>query len=150
MYFPMFVDISEKKIVVVGGGQIASRRIRTLGSFAKNIWVVSPEVSEEIHILADEKKIHWIGETYHQKYIADADMVLAATDDILCNEQVAGDCQRLRIPVNVSHKKELCDFYFPAVVLTEDVVIGISSDGNRHKKVREIREKIEKINEADN
>lgn len=145
----MFVDISKKKIVIIGGGQIASRRIRTLRSFAENIWVVSPEVSEEIRSLAEEEKIHWIRESYQKGWIEDAEMVLAATDDILCNEQVAKDCHSLQIPVNVSHKKELCDFYFPAVVLTDETVIGISSDGNHHKKVRQIREKIKKINESE-
>lgn len=57
-YFPLFVDLSEKQIVVIGAGNIASRRVRTLLSFADHITVVSPDATEEIAELAAEGKVH--------------------------------------------------------------------------------------------
>ena len=59
-YFPMFVDISEKKIVVVGAGVIAARRIRTLLAFSGNIHVIAPEICEEVLRLKEEQKVHCI------------------------------------------------------------------------------------------
>ena len=63
-YFPLFVDISGKKTLVVGGGRIAWRRIKTLLSFTPDIWVVAPEATEELEALAEEGRIHWIQGTY--------------------------------------------------------------------------------------
>ncbi|MGI6089663.1 MAG: precorrin-2 dehydrogenase/sirohydrochlorin ferrochelatase family protein, partial [Bilifractor porci] len=72
-YFPFFVDLSEKQVVVIGAGSIASRRVRTLLSFADHITVVSPEATEEIAGLAAEGKIRWIKENYSRERLADAD-----------------------------------------------------------------------------
>ena len=58
--------------------------------------------------------------------IQDADLLLAATDDPVCNEQAADECRRRGIPVNVSHKKELCDFYFPGTAVCGDLTAGVN------------------------
>ncbi len=142
-YFPMFIDLSKKKIVVIGGGVIAERRIRALLQFADNIYVVSPTLTEELELLRKEKKFYWIQAEYDVLRIHEADMVLAATNDDMCNEQVVRDCQEKGILVNTAHKKELCDFYFPAIVIKDDVVVGISSDGNHHGEVKKVREILE-------
>ena len=95
-YFPLFVDISGKKTLVVGGGRIARRRIKTLLSFTPDIWVVAPEVTEELEALAEEGRIHWIQGTYapgiHEE-LPQIQMALAATDDPACNEAVARECR---------------------------------------------------------
>ena len=65
-----------------------------------------------------------------------ADIVLAATDDAALNEEVARCCRKRGILVNTSHKKELCDFYFPAVAIQGNVVAGITASGQDHAKAR--------------
>lgn len=145
-YFPMFVDLSEKKIVVIGGGKIAQRRVNTLLSFADHITVVSPELTEELHKKADEGKIVWIKASYYEveeKVFSQADIILVATNDPACNEEIAKYCREKNIPVNVSHKKELCDFYFPAVVVQENMVAGITASGLDHSQAKKIRERVE-------
>ncbi|MEF2806342.1 MAG: bifunctional precorrin-2 dehydrogenase/sirohydrochlorin ferrochelatase [Massilistercora timonensis] len=145
-YFPLFVDISGKKTLVVGGGRIARRRIKTLLSFTPDIWVVAPEVTEELEALAEEGRIHWIRGTYapgiHEE-LPQIQMALAATDDPACNEAVARECRARGILVNVAHKKELCDFFFPAVVKRGELVAGICASGVSHKKARKAREAVE-------
>ena len=145
-YFPMFVDISGKKIIVAGGGRIAERRVDTLLKFADNITVIAPKVTERIRKKAEEGKLCWIKESFREDMknrLLDADMVLAATNDIACNEQIMRICNQRGIPVNVSHKKELCDYYFPAVVVKYYVTVGITSGGQSHMQVKKIREQIE-------
>lgn len=142
-YFPMFVDISGKKIVVVGGGKIAQRRVETLLCFAKDILVVAPEITKEIRELYESARIQWVETPYHTEVLRDADMVLAATDDAQCNEQVVEDCHERGILVNAAHKKELCDFYFPGIIQKENLVVGITSSGLSHSEVRQVREQIE-------
>lgn len=147
-YFPLFTDISSKKVVVIGGGKIAARRVDTLLEFADDIIVAAPKVTERIHRLAKERRIVWKECAYRESLLEGADLVLAATDDAACNEKIVEDCRARKIPVNTSHKKELCDFYFPGIIRQEDLVIGVSSSGMNHREVREAREKMEQALQA--
>ena len=144
-YFPLFVDLSEKRILVVGAGKIATRRVESLLDFAGSITVAAPEATERIRQLSREKKICWINGIYHKDMTEEADFVLAATDDDVCNTRIVKDCKARNIPVNACHKKELCDFYFPGIIRRENLVMGITSGGQDHQKIREIREKTERI-----
>lgn len=146
-YFPMFIDLSEKKVTVVGGGKIAGRRVDTLLKFTENITVVAPEAVEEIRQAARQHRLRWVKEAFEacpDSVLEGADMVLAATNDKACNERIAKLCKARGIPVNVSHKKELCDFYFPAVVVQENVVAGMTSSGLDHSQARQVRERVER------
>ena len=68
---------------------------------------------------------------------------MAVTDNRVCNEQVVHICRERGILTNASHKKELCDFYFPAVVIKDSVTVGITSGGQSHMQVKKMREQIE-------
>lgn len=142
-YFPLFIDMSQKKIVVIGGGRIAERRVKTLLEFAEYIQIVSPEVTETLYCLAKRGRIGWSRERYTAEALKEADVVLAATNDGLCNEQIAMECKRRGILVNAAHEKELCDFYFPAVVVHEQVTAGITANGRSHAQAKEARRLVE-------
>lgn len=144
LYFPLFIDLSGKRIIVIGGGKIALRRVETLLEFADHITVVAPEVSDRIRQWKDAGRICWIDDVYHKEILKAADLVLAATDDPVCNEQVVRDCKARGIMVNASHKKELCDFYFPGIIRHKNLVVGVNSGGSDHREVREARERMER------
>lgn len=156
-YFPMFVDISKKNILVVGGGVIAARRVNTLRLFAEKITVVAPELSEKMRQILEEceTEILWICDFYHPSMLSKQDMVLAATDNHEVNLRVVMDCrsaqqeENRRILVNTADDKSLCDFYFPSVVQTEDTVIGINSGGENPGAVRRTRKQIETMFELE-
>ena len=145
-YFPMFVDISEKEILVVGGGKIAARRIRTLLDFTVHITVITPALDEKLRQYADLEKFRWVQRKYRESDITGSDkpdIVLAATGDTEVNAEIGRLCRSLGICVNVADKKEMCDFYFPSIVKTEEVVIGINSGGANPGATKRPREKIE-------
>lgn len=145
-YFPIFMDISKYKIIVVGGGRVAQRRIETLFRFAEDITVIAPEITERLKELWEQKKFLWKNMAYDEsmdEILEEADMVLAATDDDVCNEHIACVCGKPGILVNVSHRKELCDFYFPAVVARENIVAGVTASGLDHAQAKHIRKCIE-------
>ena len=150
-YFPIFIDISKKKIVVIGGGTIATRRVNTLLQFAGQIVVVAPELTVKLRELTEKGKITWLCGEYCMEQIADADMVVAATNQPEVNHQVKADCNRAeksggrQILVSVIDAKELCDFYFPSIVENEGIVIGINSGGKSPAKTKSVRKKIEEI-----
>lgn len=142
-FFPMFVDISKKKIVVVGGGQVALRRVKTLLLFAEDILVVSPEMNEELCGLEREGKIRCLKREYRREDIQDADMVLAATNCHKVNSSIFRYCREQGILVNTADDKSKCDFYFPSVMQKGDVTIGMNSGGISPAAVRRVREEIE-------
>ena len=142
-YFPVFIDLSQKKIVVIGGGRIAGRRVKTLLDFAGEIQVVAPSVTEELKGLADAGLVTWLKQPYERGLIQDADMVLACTDDPGVNQDVYAACKCLGIPVNCADDKRKCDFYFPGVVRQDSLVIGITASGEDHRRARKVREMVE-------
>ena len=103
-YFPMFVDISHKKVVVVGAGTIAKRRIRTLVDFTECLTVIAPEVNPELLELQAQGKIRILKKQYQREYIYDADLVIAATNDHQTNEDIYSVCKCMGIKLFASRK----------------------------------------------
>ena len=143
-YFPMFIDLTDRKIFVAGGGRIARRRIEALVKFGADIHVAAPRVCPEIALLAGEGKIKTVLREYRSSDLDGMEFAVAATDDREVNRAEYAECSKRGIPVNVSDDKTLCDFYCPAHVLTDDVVIGIGSGGESPGRVKEVRQRIEK------
>lgn len=144
-YFPMFIDLTDKKILVVGGGTIALRRARTLLKFGTDIHVVAPELCEELAQMKEEGKITAEQREYRSGDIDGVQIVLAATDDHVVNRRIWEECRAAGLTVNVADDRRLCDFYFPSVVMTDDTVVGINCGGENHAKVKETRIKIEEM-----
>lgn len=144
-YFPIFIDISDKKVVVVGAGKIGSRRIRTLVDFTDHLTVIAEEAEPDIVQMAEEGRIEWKKQSYERELILDADMVLACTDDAELNSGIYSVCKCLGIQVNVCSDKNKCDFYFPGVVHADNVVVGITASGADHHQAKTVREEIEKV-----
>ena len=87
-YFPMFVDISHKKVVVVGAGTIAKRRIRTLVDFTKNLTVIDHEVNPELLELKSQRKILNLKTQYKREELYKAALVITATNNNQTNEDI--------------------------------------------------------------
>lgn len=142
-YFPMFVDLSGKKIVTVGGGTIAARRVKTLCTFAEDITVIAPDISEELQEMERFGQIRIVRRPVRLEDIESADLVLAATNDHALNERLYAHCRVKGICVNVASDKEKCDFFFPGICRQKDLVIGITASGTDHKAAAKMRRKIE-------
>lgn len=144
-YFPLFVDLSEKKVYVIGAGTIAKRRIRSLIDFTDCLTVVAPEVNPELNSLEQEKKIMILRKKFDLQDITDADLVIAATNDHTLNNDIYEFCRENSIMVNVCNDKEKCDFYFPGLAMKENVVVGVTANGTNHKMARKAVEKIREM-----
>lgn len=142
-YFPMFIDLSDKYIVVVGGGKIATRRVKTLYQFTRNILVVSPKLTRELQDMVKAGQIRWINRKCRRSDLSMAYMVLAVTDDAGVNDDIYRICKEEGIYVNVASDKDKCDFHFPGIVKYDEVVIGVNAGGADHKKVKKVRMEIE-------
>ena len=147
-FFPMFVDLSDKKIVVVGGGNIATRRIKTLLQVTRNITAVAPKTTMELHELGKAGFVNLINRPVKRSDFAMAFMVLAATNDWKLNDEIYRVCKEQGIYVNVADDKSKCDFYFPGIYMQDEVVVGITASGLNHKKARRVRVAIQEAMEA--
>ena len=146
-FFPMFVDLSDKKIVVVGGGNIATRRVKTLLQFTRNITSVEPKTTMELHELGKAGYVNLINRPVKRSDFDMAYMVIAATNDWKLNDEIHRVCKEEGIYVNVADDKSKCDFYFPGVYMKDEVVVGITASGLNHKKARKVRVAIQEAME---
>ena len=146
-FFPMFVDLSDKKIVVVGGGNIATRRVKTLLQFTRNITAVAPKTTMELHELGKAGYVNLINRPVKRSDFDMAYMVIAATNDWKLNDEIHRVCKEEGIYVNVADDKSKCDFYFPGVYMKDEVVVGITASGLNNKKARKVRVAIQEAME---
>ena len=144
-FFPLFVDLSEKRILVVGAGSIASRRAAAILPFAGRVTVVAPEVCGELEARGEAGEI-----TLHRRCFGEADLegaglVLAATNDAELNGRIGALARARGIPVNVSSDKALCDFYFPGVARRGDLVVGVTASGTDHAASRRVTQAVRRL-----
>lgn len=141
----MFVDLSDKKVVVVGAGTIAKRRIRSMVDFTNHLEVVAPEVNRELLELEAQGKIVIRKKTYEREDIYDASLVIAASSDNKVNQDIYSACKCLGIPVNVCNDKNKCDFYFPSLASRGNIVVGVSASGREHKKSKGVAGRVQEL-----
>ncbi|PKO47856.1 MAG: uroporphyrinogen-III C-methyltransferase [Betaproteobacteria bacterium HGW-Betaproteobacteria-22] len=140
---PIFYNIAKRRCVVVGGGDVAARKVSMLLKANAVVTVVSPAFHHDLETLASAEKIQLVRATYDAAQLSGACLVIAATDDQLVNVAVSNDAMQINIPVNVVDAPELCTFTMGSIVDRSPVVIAVSSEGNAPVLARYIRTKIE-------
>ena len=128
-YFPLFVELSGKKCLVVGGGRVALRKVKILLDFGAVVSVVAEELCSELRGLETAGQLTARVGSFCQEDLTGQFLVIAATDDNELNSHIAKLCSRGNIPVNVVDKIEECSFIFPAYVKQQNVVAAFSSGG---------------------
>ncbi len=144
-YYPIFLDIEGRAVVIIGGGNVCARKAETMMSYGARVTVVSPEFADEIETWADEGRLEIRRKKYDEHDLDGANIVIASTDDQSVNEQVAADCRRRRIPVNVVDVTPLCEFIVPAIVDKGSVHIAISTEGKSPALARTLKEDLKRL-----
>ncbi|HEY0340606.1 MAG TPA: siroheme synthase CysG, partial [Steroidobacteraceae bacterium] len=144
-YLPLFLQLRSQPVVVVGGGRIAIRKVDLLRRSGARITVVSPELREELHKLASQGELHYVGERFSEAHIEGATLVIAATNDHDVNVAVSNAAQARKIPVNVVDNPALSTFIFPAIVDRSPIIVAVSSGGESPVLARRVREQIEAL-----
>lgn len=142
-YFPLFLKLKGQPCLVVGAGEIASRKIELLVKTGARISVVAPEIGTSVADMASEGRL-----TLLQKNFADSDLdgmclVVSATNTRSVNEAVAQAANARKIPVNVVDNPDLCSFIFPAIVDRSPLTVAVSSGGVSPVLARLLRAKVE-------
>ena len=140
-YFPINLSIADRKVVVVGGGQVARRKVKALKDCGARVTVISPDFCAS---LARAKGVRLIERCYRKSDLQGKCLVVSATDSQAVNRQVWEDATAAKILVNVVDQPALCTFVLPATVSRGDLLITVSTAGGSPALARRIREKIEK------
>jgi uroporphyrin-III C-methyltransferase/precorrin-2 dehydrogenase/sirohydrochlorin ferrochelatase len=140
---PIFFNIKNRPCVVIGGGDVATRKVTMLLKADAAITLYSPEICHELEEMANAGKINYIKADFAENQLAGSCMVIAATDDEAVNIAVSLAAKAQNIPVNVVDAPDLCTFTMGSVIDRSPVVIAISSEGNAPVLARYIRTKIE-------
>ena len=143
-YLPLFYQLKEQRCLVVGGGEIASRKAAMLRRAGAHVRVVAPDISKAMQGLLDKDSQSEV----QQRPYTDSDMsgvllAIAATDDNVLNAQVSKDARARNIPVNVVDNPDLCTFILPSIVDRSPIVMAVSSGGQSPVLARMIRAKLE-------
>lgn len=146
-FFPIFVDISKIRVLVIGGGTVAKRRIQTLMKFGANISMIAPEADNELQQLAEYGQLCWIQRKYQKGDFSDPNIGLAivATNDRKVNQEAGEEAHTEAIPVSVADCKEESTFYFPGIAKKDDIVAGITASGQNHKEAARVTRLIQNL-----
>ena len=143
--FPLFVDLKGKVCIVVGGGEVASRKVEILSRFEADLRIIAPEVSSSINAFENRGIVNVRRKEYSGADLEEAFLAVAATSSPEVNDRVFRDARKRNIPVNVVDDPEKCTFIFPSVVKRGELTIGISTSGGYpalSKKIRKIAEEV--------
>lgn len=143
-YFPMFVDLKGKSVLVIGGGEVACRKVDTLVRAGAIVTIISPAIEDFLQTLVSQGECHWVKNFYSQEMMDSRYIqVWATTDNPQLNHQVYSDAKKLGILVNVVDDQPYCDFITPSIVNRGRIQIAISSGGASPVLVRNIRQQLE-------
>ena len=144
-HLPIFIKIKQKPTLVVGGGDIALRKINLLLKAQAKVDCLSPLFCEDIKNLSKDGHITLINKSFDQTDIKDYSIIIAATDDSSVNSSISAIAQVKKIPVNVVDSPELSSFIMPSIVDRSPLIIAVSSSGKAPVLSRIIRAKLETV-----
>ena len=128
-YIPIFFDVTGRPCIVIGGGEVAARKVESLIEAGARVTVVSPRLSPPLQAAVDRGLVTHIARDYAPGDIKGCVLVYAATDDPKLHRELAAEARTLGIPINVADVPELCSFIAPAVVKRGALQIAISTSG---------------------
>jgi len=143
-FYPICLDLEARTCVVVGGGRVAERKVLGLLSCNAKVSVISPVLTEELQLQHASGNIEWIDREYRQGDLAQAFLVIAATDDEETQKQVYVEADTNNLLLNVADVPQRCNFILPATARQGDLAISVSTAGKSPALARKIRMELEK------
>jgi precorrin-2 dehydrogenase/sirohydrochlorin ferrochelatase len=142
-YYPINLDIRQRRCLVVGGGAVATRKVKTLLDCRAIVTVVSPELSAVLQALAQSGRITIKTRPYRSGDLEGIFLVIGATDDQAVNRKIEIDARRLEKLCNIADQPDKCNFILPAIVKRGDLLIAVSTSGKSPALAKKLRKQLE-------
>lgn len=144
-YYPIFMDLKDLPVLVVGGGSVALRKVQTLLHHGALVHIVSPRLVPELRELIDDQTCFWLEKDYSSEDIQESMLVFSCTEIEEVNAQVAGDAKAQHRPVNVVDDPEKCSFIVPSIMERGDFKIAVSTGGSSPIVARQVRAELQDL-----
>lgn len=142
-FYPLFLDIRDRRVVIVGGGFVAERKVRGLLPYAPNLLVVSPKLTVSLEGFAEVGLLQWRRREFVDTDLDDAILVFCAVGDIVLDRRVHELAERRGIPLNVADGPSLCDFIVASIVRRGPFQLAVSTSGAVPGLAKQVREELE-------
>jgi siroheme synthase-like protein len=142
-YFPVFLQLAGRPVVVFGGGAVAERKVKSLLQAGAEVTVVAPQLTKNLTAWAHDKRIKHRRRRYRPEDLTGFILVFAATNDEPTNARIAQEAEKLNLWVNVADRPQLCSFILPSVLTRGDLQVAVSTSGKSPALARKIREDLE-------
>jgi precorrin-2 dehydrogenase/sirohydrochlorin ferrochelatase len=142
-YYPVLIHIEGKKVIVVGGGTVAERKIERLLDYGAVVRVVSRDLTPQLRKYSEKGIIGFHGQEFNEACLEDAFMVIAATDDPILNHQVSEKAKERGLLVNAVDQPSDCNFIVPSILRRGDLQIAVSTSGKSPALAKKVREALE-------
>ena len=143
-YYPVYLDITNKRCVIVGGGDVAERKAERLLDFGARVTVIGKTLTPLLETMKRDGRIEHIHADYDGTLIGNAFMLIGATDRDDINTRISLDGKHKGILVNIVDDPAKCDFILPSLVQQGDLAIAISTGGKSPALAKKLREELEK------
>lgn len=143
-FYPVSLDLNGRFCIVVGGGRVAERKVRTLLASGARVQVISPELTSGLAELYRQGQLTWVGRQYQEGDLAGAFLVIAATDNAEVQRRSFAEAEGSHLLINVADVPQRCNFILPAIVRQGDLTISISTGGKSPALAKQLRMELEK------
>jgi precorrin-2 dehydrogenase/sirohydrochlorin ferrochelatase len=143
-YYPVFLDLRGKNCLVVGGGQVAWRKIKRLLSCGARVFVVARKLLPRLEEAVKKGQVRYLGAEYKSEYLKDIFLLIGATDDEVLNRRLSQEANAANILCNIVDQPEKCNFIVPSVVERGDLIIAISTSGKSPALAKKLRLELER------
>ena len=145
MFYPLFLDLENRAVLVVGGGVVAERKVESLLGAGAAVILVAPNVNASLAALANSNTIQLRLRKFIESDLDGMVLVISATGDPAAQEQIAVAARSRNIPINTVDQPGLCDFIVPAMIRKGDIVVAISTSGRSPALAATLRAKLESV-----
>jgi len=144
-YFPAFIKLDNKRILIVGAGKIAQEKLLHLLEFSKDITIISEDFNKEIISLINKHSLSYIEKRYEKGDLINFDVIIAAVDNIEVQENIYFESREYHCLCNCVDIQKYCDFIFPSYIKKGDLTIAISTSGSSPSMAKYLRIWIDSI-----
>ena len=142
-YYPVFLDVRDRRCVVIGGGDLGEEKAVRLLDYGAKVAVISPEINDRVRDMVDDDRLSWARRKYQPGDLEGAFIAIVAdTSDGKINRAVRDEAKERNVPLNVADVTHLCTWIAPAVVRRGDVTVAVSTGGASPALARRFREEL--------
>lgn len=142
-YYPVCLDIKDRSCLVVGGGQVGTRKVKTLMDCGARVTVVSPEVTDQVAQWARRGQIVLYQRAYRSTDLSAVFLVIGATNDQALNRRIHQDAEQARRLCNIADQPALCNFILPSIISQGDLMVTVSTSGRSPAFAKHLRRQLQ-------